>query len=441
MFLGDSVISIMNSILWAIATVMIMYSSIYFTFQLHFVQFQFKEMFYNLFHKQNEKGGISPIQSLMMTLGARIGIGSIAGVALAIYLGGVGTIFWMWVAAILATTASFAETVLGITFRTKDKDGLYIGGPFFYIRDGLKKRRLGNLYAILILVSYIGGFVGIQANTITKSVTHLVSIDPMVVAILICVVVALIIWGGIRTIVNVTSHLVPIMTVFYLLIAVYVMVQNITMLPSIFFSILTDAFSMKSIFGGFLGTMVIGVQRGIFSNEAGLGTGCIASSAASCDRSASQGYIQMLGIYITTLIFCTATAMIVLTSNYTELVLEDVNGIEIVQYAFQYHLGNVGSILIFVSILLFSFSTILTGYYDGETSLKYLFRKVRNVHLNILKIASLIVLFVGSVISSTFLWDFVDILVAILAILNIYAILHMRKIVKDELDFYKQGKV
>lgn len=432
-------IHVLNSILWAIASVLIVSSGIYFTYTLHFIQFQFKEMFKNVF-QHSDHTGITPVQSLMLSLASRIGVGSIAGVALAIYLGGIGSIFWMWVSAFLGAASTFAESVLGIMYREKDGENLYKGGPAYYIKKGLGNPKLGSLYALLVLFSYIGGFVGIQANTITKSLNVLIKVDPYIVGIGICLITACIIYGGVKVISKVTDKLVPIMTFFYLSIALYILCTNITQIPNIFFLIIKSAFNFRSFTSGFLASLIIGMQRGIFSNEAGIGTGTITSSTSNTKVPAKQGYIQMLGIYITTLLICTATAIIILTSNYQELILEDINGIEITQYAFQYHLGQFGSIAVFISILLFSFSTILTGYYDGESCLKYFIHNIKKKHLLILKMISILVLFTGAIVSSNFLWNVVDILVALLAIINIYALFHLRKEVKQELDCYKTGK-
>ena len=237
----------------------------------------------------------------------------------------------------------------------------------------------------------------------------------------------MIIFGGVKKIATTATKLVPIMTIGYVLIAIYICIVNINSIPIIFKNIVLSAFKLKPFFSGFLGTMIIGIQRGIFSNEAGLGTGAIASSTVATNDAKSQGYIQMIGIYITTLLICTSTAIIILTSPYKTLFLTDINGIEITQYAFQYHLGNVGNYLVFISIILFSFTTILTGYYDGEASLKYFFKKINKKYLLLLKILTLLVLFLGCTISSSILWNVVDLLVSLEAIINIYALLSLRK--------------
>lgn len=430
-------LELINKLVWAVSTALIFISGLYFTIKLKGVQFNFKEMFKNLFEKDNMERGITPIQSFLMTLGSRIGVGSIAGVSLALYIGGPGSIFWMWISAFLAASNTFSETVLGIIYRKKDGND-YKGGPSYYIKDGLNKSWLGSIYAILILVSYVGGFVGIQGNTITKSVLEIINIPKFIIGILLVLVTLAIICGGLKKIAAFSSKLVPLMTILYIGSACIVSVKNIDLIPIIFKEIITSAFKLKSIYGGFLFSMIIGIQRGIFSNEAGLGTGSITSSTSSCKTPISQGYIQVLGIYVTTLLICTSTAIIVMTSNYKGLVLNDVNGIEITQYAFRYHFGDFGNILLFISVLLFSFTTILTGYYDGESSLKYFNDKLKKRYLVILKLVSLIVLFLGCILSSAFLWSFVDILMAFLAIINIYALFKLQDDVIDSLKKYKK---
>lgn len=439
MFFGDNMLEIVNKTVWVVATSLIIISSFYFSYSLKFVQLNFKEMFKNLFSKKNNQRGISPIQSFLMTLGSRIGVGSIAGVALALYLGGPGSIFWMWITAFFSAANTFAETVLGIMYRKKDGSE-YKGGPSYYLKYGLSKPKLGGIYAILILVSYVLGFVGIQGNTITKSLLQIVNISPYIIGILLVIFTSAIIFGGLKKIANFSEKFVPFMTILYLGIALYVAIKNIMLLPNIFLTIVTSAFSLKSAYGGIIGSLIIGVQRGIFSNEAGLGTGSITSSTSSTNSSVSQGYIQMLGIYVTTILICTATVIIIMCSNYTTLNISDANGIEITQYAFHYHLGSFGDILLFISILMFSYTTILTGYYDGESSLKYFFKDVKNIYLVLLKCVSLFVLFLGCLISSEKLWSFVDILMALLAIINIYALISLRKDVKEELEYYNCQK-
>jgi len=394
-------------------------------------------MFKNLKKAEDTDRGISPLESLMIVLAGRIGVGSIAGVALAIYYGGVGSIFWIWIITLLALPITYAETTLGSRYKEKDSNNIYIGGPSYYIKKGVKKPRLASLYAILILVSYIGGFLTIQSNTITKSINQLMKIEPVIIGIVVSIITFFIIKDGIKKIATFSSKIVPFMIIIYIFTALLILLKNINQIPGILVLIIKDAFTVKTTLSGLISSILIGIQRGIFSSEAGVGTGAIASSVTNTTIPAKQGYVQMIGVYITAFLVCTSTAIIVLTSNYNNIIFTDLNGIELAQYSFNYHLGTVGVIIMFMTICLFCFSTILTGYYDGESCLKYFFPKSKKC-INFLKIITIIVLFLGCITPSTLLWDFVDTIVAILAIINIYSMYKLRKEVKKEYETYKK---
>lgn len=419
-----------NKLLWAIASALIIISGIYFTLKLKFIQLNIKDILSSTFKKNKNKKGISPFSTLMLTLAGKIGVGSIAGVALAIYIGGPGTIFWMWIMALISASNTFAETYVGIIYKEKDEGNIYKGGPSYYIKNGLNKKKLAIFSAILIILCYLIGFIPIQANTITKSINEFMTINPIIIGLILCGISAFIIFGGIEKISKAANKIVPTMTFLYLLVAITIIIKNITIIPNILLMILKDAFNFKPFFTGFMTTLIIGIQRGIFANESGLGTGSIASSTTSDNSPIKTGYVQMLGIYITTLLICTSTALIIMTSNYNTINFTDINGIEITQYAFTYHLGSIGNIIIFLSILFFAFSTVLTGYYYIESNLKFFKPKIKPRQLIILKIITIIFLFIGCIISSTSLWDIVDCLVAMLAIINIYALLKLRHKIK-----------
>lgn len=426
-----------NDFVWVIAALIIFISGIYFTIKLRFVQFDFKRMFKSLNRKSGGKNSITPKQALMMVLAGRVGVGSISGVAFAIFTGGVGSIFWMWIAALFAVTNAFGETVLGIKYKEKDEGNIYKGGPSYYIKKGLKNNKLSIIYAIIIIICYACGFTSIQSNTITASAIQLFSIDKIIIAIILSIIVFIIIFGGVKKISDVTSKIVPFMIILYILTGFYILCVNYTQIPIMLKKIVKSAFNIKSVTGGFLGTFLVGLQRGIFSNEAGIGTGSIASSTVESNEAAEQGYIQMLGVYITTMLICTATAIIIMTSDYNLLNLGDINGIEITQHAFKYHLGNLGNIIVFISIIMFAFSTILTGYYYGESSLKSIFNKLTKNNILMLKLLIVLVVFIGSLTSPSILWKLVDILAAILVIINVYALLKLRREIKNEYDKYK----
>lgn len=416
-----------NRIVWLVASSLIILSGIYFTFKFKFIQFRFIKMFKSLKIK-NDTNTITPFESLMMVLAGRIGVGSIAGIAISIYYGGIGSIFWMWLSSILAASLTFTETTLGMIYQKKDTKSICKGGPSYYIKYGLNNKVLGNIYAIIIIISDILGFISIQTNTITHSIQGLININEFIVGIILCIFILIIILGGVKRIANFSSKMVPFMTLLYLLISFIIIIINIDKIPNIFISIFKSAFQFKAINGGILGSMIIGIQRGIFSSEAGIGTGAIASSATLAttkENKLAQGYTQMLGVYITTFLICTSTAIIVLTSDISNMNFTNFNGIELIQLSFTKHLGNIGNILIFIIIFLFAFSTILSSYYNGESSLKYFIEKP-NKSLKILKLFTLVSILFGALASAEVIWNFIDSFVGILAIINIYAMMKLK---------------
>lgn len=417
-----------NRIIWLIASSLLILCGIYFTFKFRFIQFRVSKIFKSLTIKNKNTETIKPFSSLMMVLAGRIGVGSIAGVAISIYYGGIGSIFWMWISSILGASLTFLETVLGMIYQKKDTDFIGKGGPSYYIKYGLNNKNLGNIYAIIILITDIIGFISIQTNTITHSIQEIVNIDSKIIGMVISLIVLIIIIGGAKRIANFSSKMVPTMTLLYLFICLIIIITNIDKIPLIFINILKSAFNFKSVSGGILGSMIIGIQRGIFSSEAGIGTGAIAASttqASTNEEKIAQGYTQMLGIYITTFLICTSTALILLTSNISNLIFKNLNGIELVQISFTQHLGSIGNYFVFLIIFLFAFTTILSSYYNGESSLKYFIEKP-NKSLKFLKLCTLISIFFGAISSSNIIWNFIDSFVGILAIINIYAIIKLK---------------
>ena len=423
-----------NKLVWLVASFLIIISGIYFTFKFKFVQFRFIRMFKSLKIKNRYSETIKPFESLMMVLAGRIGVGSIAGIAVSIYYGGIGSIFWMWISSIFGASLTFVETYLAVLYQEEDEKYISKGGPSYYIKYGLNNKLLGSIYALIILVSDIVGFISIQTNTITHSIKEIINIDEYLIGIVIGVFVILIIIGGAKRIANFSAKMVPTMTLLYLFVCSIIIIININKIPTIFSNIFYGAFKFKSITGGILGSMITGIQRGIFSSEAGIGTGAIAASATKTstkEEKLAQAYMQMLGVYITTFLICTSTALIVLTSNVSNLKFSDFNGIELIQISFTEHLGSIGNYFIFLIILLFAFATILSSYYNGESSLKYFIKKPKH-SLKILKLCTLISIFMGAIFSSNIIWNFIDIFVGLLAIINIYAIVMLEdKITKN----------
>ncbi len=427
---------IANNLLWSIATVFLTVSGIYFAIKLKFLHLNFKEIYYNLFKKKKDNGGISPFASLMISLGGCIGVGSLAGIALAIYKGGVGTLFWIWISCLIMAPNSLVENLLAVIYQKK-KDGEYCGGAPYYIRDGLGYKKLAKVFAFIVAFSYIVGFLTIQANTITVSFTNFFDIPKLLIGIVIAVLSFIIIHNGLKGIANFSTIFVPLMGLLYFGVSLFIVIKNINLIPTLFLNIIHEAFNFKALGYGMFSVILIGIQRGIFSNEAGVGTASIASASSGSKSPISQGLIQTMGVYITTFIICTSTALIILTSNYNPHMYIDVNGIEITQNALYYHLGNFGTIVLYFCIIAFSFSTIVSGYYYGEVNTKFLFPKMNSNHIFLLKIVTCVLLAVGAIISPNFLWNFVDILVAVLAIINVFAMLSLRKDAVLEYQNYK----
>ena len=408
MFFGD-IMLILNRVIWSFVLVSLLFLGIYFSIFLKGIQFRFRDMFRSVF--SGSSFGI-----LMTSLAGRIGVGSIAGVCLSIYVGGVGSIFWMWVSTFFCCVITYCEVVLGIKYKS------HYGGPAYYIRDGLGNRFLGGLYSVLIIVCYIGCFLCIQSNTITRSLISLFSFSPYVIGLCISVVTFFCIYGGFKSIVGVCNMVVPFMCLVYIGSSILVLFFHYDMIFSIFLNVIKSAFDLRSFTGGFIPMVIVGLQRGVFSNEAGIGTSSIVASVGSDFR--VQGFVQMFGVYFTSFIICSATAIIVLFCDYSGFDLSSINGIELAGYAFRYHFGNIGSYILVISVVLFSFSTIITGYYYGECGLNYF--SVDKLFVYVLRFVTLVILFFGCVLPSSLIWGFVDIIVGILIIVNLYAIFKLR---------------
>ena len=347
---------IILNIIWALVTALIILVGIYFTKSLGFIQFKFRDIFSSF--KRDDNSSVSVFEALSLSLGAKIGIGSLSGIALAIYLGGAGTIFWVWVISLLSASICFAESVLGSIYKEKALDS-YRGGASYYIKKGLNMKKISIIYAIFIILAYIGGFLPIQVNTMIKSVKYTINFKEIALLLIIIFLYIIIIFGRKNKLYKFISFFVPIMGIFYIGIGLIIIIKNFNNVENIFEIIMGSAFNFRSILSGFFYTMIVGIQRGIFSNEAGVGTSAI-SSGISSSNPIKQGFAQMSGVYITSLIVCTITAFIILLSPYQDLDFNNFNGIELTSYAFNYHFGTIGKYLLMIVTLLFAFSTVIS---------------------------------------------------------------------------------
>ena len=371
----DEMISHINNFLWTyILIAMLISIGVYFTFKTKFVQFRnFKEMFRLLGDSatgDKEENSVSSFEAFCISTASRVGTGNLAGVATAIAVGGPGAVFWMWLIALIGGASSFIESTLAQIYKVKDGDS-FRGGPAYYIEKGLKKKWMGMLFAILITICFGLVFNSVQANTITLSLNNSFGFNKTVVGVILTILTIVIIFGGVNRIAKVSSVLVPIMAIFYIIIALFIVVKNFSTIPSVLSMIFENAFGINEVVGGGIGAALMqGIKRGLFSNEAGMGSAPNAAAAATVSHPVKQGFIQTLGVFTDTIIICSCTAFMILLSGAP--LDGSVKGIELTQIALSNQVGSWGGIFISVCILLFAFSSIVGNYYYGETNIQFI---------------------------------------------------------------------
>ncbi|WLR42582.1 alanine/glycine:cation symporter family protein [Bacillus carboniphilus] len=436
------VVDFLNGLLWSkVLIVALLGIGIYFTFSTKFVQFRYiKEMVRLLTEKlpEGEKGkSISSFKSFCIGAATRIGTGNLAGVAVAISLGGPGAIFWMWVVALLGGATALIESTLAQVYKVKDQ-AAFRGGPAYYIEKGLNKRWLGIIFAILIAVTFGLIFNSVQSNTIALAFENAFGMNKLMIGIIITVLTGFVIFGGVHRIANLSSVIVPVMAILYIVIATVVMILNITELPSVFSLIFKSAFGLEQAVGGGIGAAIMnGVKRGLFSNEAGMGSAPNAAAVATTSHPVKQGLIQSLGVFIDTILVCSATAfIIILAPEYTT---GDTSGIELLQSSLSSHIGSWASVFIAAAIFLFAFSSIIGSYYYGETNIEFI--KESKTALFIFRVATMAMVLIGSVLSLGFVWSLADLFMAVMTLINLVAIALLGKVAFNVLkDYEKQRK-
>ena len=418
----------LEHIIWSyLAIPILLFVSLIFTFYFQGVQFRFKKMIQCL-TKKSSNSSVSSFQSFTMALAARVGVGSLAGVALGIYIGGPGSVFWMWISALITAAASFVESTLAQLYKKRDGD-IYIGGPAYYIEYGMHQKGFAVIYAFIIVLTYTFGFSAIQANTIATSFRDVLSIPPLLTGVGLALITSMIIFGGASTIAKMTSKIVPLMALFYIGIGLFVMITHFDYIPTFFMTIFQDAFQPSPLIGGtVMYTIIIGIKRGVFSNEAGMGSGAHAAAVTNSDNPTDQGYIQSFGVYVTTLFICTITAFLIMVTNAVEVGTTHSNGIELTQYALTELFGPIGGVILAISIFFFAFSTILTGYFYGECNVKYLCKNEKILYP--VRVIVLIVILISSIGSASLIWSLVDLGVALTATINVMALCYLAKEVK-----------
>ncbi|NBH91432.1 alanine/glycine:cation symporter family protein [Duncaniella muris] len=387
-------------------------------------------------------GNISSFQAFALSIASRVGTGNLAGVASAIALGGPGAVFWMWVIAILGAASAFVESTLAQLFKVKG-DKSFRGGPAYYILKGLHKRWWAVTFAVLITLTFGFAFNSVQSNTISDALNASFAIPREATAGVLCLLTLAIICGGVQRISRVSEIVVPVMAIAYIVLALVIIAMNIGRFPEIMMLIVSNAFGADEILGGSVGAaMVMGIKRGLFSNEAGEGSTPNAAATASVSHPVKQGLIQTLGVYTDTLLVCTATAFIILCSGiYTG----GHDGIVLTQQAIDAGLGGdhrFGSIFVSVAIFFFAFTSIIANYYYGETNIRFI--RNSNLAVRIYRLLVAAIVYAGAVVSLDLVWGFADITMALMTLCNLAAIIMLGKyairLLKDYQDQKREGK-
>lgn len=440
-----------NNILWgSVLIYLLLGTGIYFTLRTRFIQLRhFSHMFSVLKNSnKSDSAGISSFQALCTTLAARVGTGNLTGVAIALTAGGPGAIFWMWVVAFIGMATSFVESSLAQLYKTKDDNGNYRGGPAYYMEKGLGMRWMGVLFSIFLIIAFGLVFNAVQANSIAQASAVAFHLQPLHVGIGLVVLSGVVIFGGIRSIAKVAELVVPLMAGAYLLLALWVIGHNIEHMPAILALIFKSAFGLQEAAAGAVGygisqAMTQGVQRGLFSNEAGMGSAPNAAASASPypPHPASQGYVQMLGVFIDTIVICSATAAIILSSGILDQPTDSISGIDLTQRALSTAVGSWGAPFVAIAIFFFAFTSIIANYAYAESNLVFL----EHNHpggLIIFRCVALGMVMFGALAELPLVWKMADTSMALMAITNLTAILLLSRVaLKLADDYHRQRRL
>lgn len=435
-------LNLVNDILWSyILIVMLIGCAIWFTIKSKFVQFRMmKEMISVLGDSANKQKGrehhISSFQAFMVSLASRIGTGNLAGVATAITIGGPGAVFWMWIVALLGSSSAFIESTLAQLYKVHGKDS-FVGGPAYYMKKGLKQPWMGILFAILIIFTFSFAFNSVQSNTICAAFEQAFQVDNRTMGIILTGLSLAIFFGGIQRIAKVSSIIVPVMAAGYIILAIAIIALNIHHIPDVLRTIVTHAFGWEQAIGGGIGVAIMqGVKRGLFSNEAGMGSAPNVAATADVSHPVKQGLIQALGVFTDTLIICSCTAFIILFSGVP--LSGEVNGVQLTQLALDSQIGSWGSIYVAIAILFFAYSSIIGNYYYGEANIRYITNN-KKVMVLFRLLSGGMVLF-GSLASLDLAWSLADVCMGLMTICNLIAITLLGKYAFRLLEDYRMQK-
>ena len=435
-------ITSINDVLWTyILIIMLLGCAVWFTIKTRFVQFRMLGEMLRLLGESTSKGEgkehhISSFQAFMVSLASRVGTGNLAGVATAITVGGPGAVFWMWLIALLGSSSAFIESTLAQLYKVHGKTS-YIGGPAYYMKKGLKKPWMGILFAILIIFTFAFAFNTVQSNTICAAFEQAFQVDHTLMGIILTVLTLMIIFGGIQRIAKVSSIIVPVMALGYILLALVIVGINFTQIPAVFKLIVSSAFGWEQALGGGIGAALMqGIKRGLFSNEAGMGSAPNVAATADVTHPVKQGLIQALGVFSDTLVICTCTAFIILFSGVP--LGGEINGVQLTQMALDTQIGSGGSTFVAIAILFFAFSSVIGNYYYGEANLRYITHN--KLIMTIFRLTTGAMVMFGALASLDLVWSLADVCMALMTICNLIAIVLLGKYAFRLLDDYCEQK-
>ncbi|MFO3688775.1 sodium:alanine symporter [Staphylococcus felis] len=442
-------IQVGNDLIWSQYLIgLLLTAGFFFTISSKFVQIRWiPEMFRALTEKpetlDSGEKGISPFQAFAISAGSRVGTGNIAGVATAIVLGGPGAVFWMWVIAIIGAASAFIEATLAQVYKVHDKEGGFRGGPAYYMTKGLNQRWLGIVFAVLITITFAFVFNTVQSNTIAESLNTQYQVSPVITGIVLAVITGIVIFGGVRSIAKLSSAIVPIMAIIYIVMVLGILLFHFDQIIPMITTIIKSAFGFEQATGGAVGFAVLqGIKRGLFSNEAGMGSAPNAAATAAVSHPVKQGLIQSLGVFFDTILVCTATAIMILLYSGLEFGENAAQGVAVTQTALNEHLGSAGGIFLSVAITLFAFSSVIGNYYYGQANIEFL-SKNKGI-LFVFRCLVVVLVFVGAVIKTETVWSTADVFMGLMAIVNIVAIIGLSNIafavMKDYQRQRKEGK-
>lgn len=447
-FISTVIEQISNFMYSYLLIILLLAVGLYFTFQTKFIQLRLlPESIRLVMEKKNDNKSVSAFEALMVSTASRVGTGNIVGVANAIAIGGYGAVFWMWVIALVGGASAFAESTLAQIYKKRNPEGGCYGGPAYYIEAALKKRWLGVVFAIALIATYAVGFNMLCSYNLVSSLSDYsfygdpkTSMVPLICGILLALLVAFCLLGGGKRIIKITSFLVPLMGIIYIAMALLSMIFNIGTLPMVFKNIFASAFDFKAIFGGFAGSALMqGIKRGLYSNEAGVGSAPNASASADVSHPVKQGLVQMLSVFIDTLLVCTATAMMCLSSGLEPS--EALTGAPFVQAALSVNFGAFGSYFITISLLLFAFTTLLGNLFYCENCLNYIAgRTLSKKSLTIFHLFACTVVLAGALLDFGLVWNLADVLMGIMTLINLPVIVLLSKTVVTALNDYTSQK-